>query len=120
MPRPTGRLLTAVSSVAMLTCVCATVAYGADAGHSRASAAPKSSSSTGHARGRHSPRVGGRVHSAWPKTGRAPRTQLDRWLARQVGAIKPLACAKLRRQARRRCHLTGPKRHHAHVVKDAA
>lgn len=53
----------------------------------------------------HGRRVGGPVHSAWPARGRAPRTSQARWLARQVGRIKPRLCATLRRQARRRCHL---------------
>jgi hypothetical protein len=53
----------------------------------------------------HGRRVGGPVHSAWPVKGRAPRTIQARWLARQVGRIKPRLCATQRRQARRRCHL---------------
>ena len=53
----------------------------------------------------HGRRVGGPVHSAWPARGRAPRTTQARWLARQVGGIKPRLCATLRRQARRRCQL---------------
>ena len=81
-------------------------------------AAP-SSSAHHRAGGGHSPRVGGRVHSAWPKTGHAPKTQLTRWLARQVGATKPLACAKRWRKARARCHLAAPKRSHHHVARDA-
>ena len=53
----------------------------------------------------HGHRVGGPVHSAWPAKGRAPRTPQTRWLARQVGTIKPRSCASQRRLARRRCHL---------------
>jgi hypothetical protein len=53
----------------------------------------------------HTPRVGGHVTRAWPQVGRAPKTALDRWLAHQVGASKPRACAKQWRQARRRCHI---------------
>lgn len=53
----------------------------------------------------HGRRVGGPVHSAWPAKGRAPRTSQGRWLARQVGGIKPRLCATQRREARRRCRL---------------
>ncbi|MBV9604902.1 MAG: hypothetical protein JO027_07340 [Solirubrobacterales bacterium] len=46
-----------------------------------------------HSRHHSPPRVGGRVHRAWPHAhgGKAPRSALARWLARQVGptTIKP-------------------------------
>ena len=48
-------------------------------------------------------RIGGTVRSAWPKRGRAPRGRPVRWLARQVGATRPLACSKRPRHARARC-----------------
>jgi len=65
----------------------------------------------------HGARRGGPVRRAWPRTGRAPRSRLDRWLARQVGAAKPRACAKDRRLARRRCHLRSVRHHTArHAV----
>lgn len=80
-----------------------------------AAAHPRASASAKHAAPRHSrraptrvhhgPRHGGKVRSAWPRTGRAPRSLTIRWLARQVGATKPRTCAKHRRLARRRCHL---------------
>jgi hypothetical protein len=119
MPRLTRRRLISISVVVMLTSMGATVAYGtsAEVGRTQAAVSTKSSSSHRHARG---PRVGGRVRAAWPKTGRAPRTRLDRWLARQVGTVKPLACAKHWRQARRRCHLAGRHRRHAGVNSGAA
>ncbi len=41
-----------------------------------------------HDRGHHGPRVGGDVRRAWPSVGRAPRSRLARWLARQVGPAK--------------------------------
>ena len=53
------------------------------------------------------------MRSAWPATGRAPRTRLARWLAQQVGAVKPRACAKHRRAARRLCKLHAPRRSQA-------
>jgi microcompartment protein CcmK/EutM len=34
------------------------------------------------------PRVGGKVKVAWPKRGKAPRGQMQRWLAKQVGGKK--------------------------------
>jgi hypothetical protein len=119
MLRLTRRRLITISVVVMLTSMGATVTYGmsTEVGRAQAAVSTKSSSSHHHARG---PRVGGRVRAAWPKTGRAPRTRLDRWLARQVGAVKPLACAKHWRKARRRCHLAGPKRRHAGVNAGAA
>ena len=118
MCRLTGRWLIIISVVAMFSGVGTSFAYGSEPGRAHASAAQRSSS---HCRARRRcPRVGGRVRSAWPKTGRAPRTRLDRWLARQVGAVKPLACAKHWRKARRRCHLPGPPRRRAHVVSAAA
>ena len=49
----------------------------------------------------HGHRVGGPVHSAWPAKGRAPRTPQTRWLARQVGTIKPRSCASQRRMRSR-------------------
>jgi hypothetical protein len=45
------------------------------------------------------------VRSAWPATGRAPRTRLARWLGHQVSAVKPRPCAAHWKSARRRCHL---------------
>ena len=37
-------------------------------------------------------RRGGRVRRAWPHGGGAPRTPLERWLARQVGPLRALPC----------------------------
>jgi hypothetical protein len=39
-------------------------------------------------------RVGGKVHKAWPRSGKPPRSALARWLARQVGPTKVRACTK--------------------------
>ncbi len=63
---------------------------------------PAAHSSRIHNRG---DRVGGVVRRAWPTTGAAPHRRQTRWLARQVGAIKPRRCARQRSKARVRCHL---------------
>jgi len=40
-------------------------------------------------------RIGGRVHTAWPRgAGKPPRSALARWLARQVGPTKVRPCTK--------------------------
>jgi hypothetical protein len=50
-------------------------------------------------------RLGGRVHRAWPAPGAKgrPKTPLTRWLARQVGPQRPMACNKRPAKARARC-----------------
>jgi hypothetical protein len=49
-------------------------------------------------------RLGGKVRNAWPESGkRRPKTALTRWLARQVGPRKPLACGKRPKAARAKC-----------------
>jgi hypothetical protein len=55
-------------------------------------------------------RVGGRVHRAWPHGGKAPRSPLARWLARQVGptAVKP--CKRRVNSKLVRCHRAKPPR----------
>ncbi len=115
MGRFFGRHLVTVGIVAMLAGVGATSAWGSESVHAQASGPAHGSAVHHRAHGGHTPRVGGRVRSAWPKTGHAPNTQVDRWLARQVGGTKPLACAKHWRKARARCHLATPKRRHGHA-----
>jgi hypothetical protein len=39
-------------------------------------------------------RVGGKVHHAWPKSGKRPKTALARWLARQIGPTEVQPCRK--------------------------
>ena len=56
-------------------------------------------------------RIGGKVHHAWPRTGRAPRTELARWLARQVGPTKAQACRTRVHGKLVRCHRKAPPRH---------
>jgi hypothetical protein len=107
--------LIAVGIVAMLSSMGTAFASGSELGHAKSAGLTQTSSSH---RGSRSPRVGGHVRTAWPKAGQKPRTQLDRWLARQVGAVKPLACARRWRKARNLCHLAGPKRGHAHIAAD--
>ena len=49
-------------------------------------------------------RVGGKVHKAWPRTGKPPRSALARWLARQVGPTKVRACTKRLHGKVVKCH----------------
>jgi hypothetical protein len=56
-------------------------------------AAP-SSASTAAKRHKQVHRVGGKVHRAWPQAGKAPRSALARWLARQVGPTKVKPCER--------------------------
>ena len=114
-----GRNSITIGIVAMLVSVSATLALGSEPVHAQASVSAQTSSAYHRVGSGHSPRVGGPVRTAWPKAGHAPKTRLDRWLARQVGATKPRACAKHWRKARDRCHLATPKRRHAHVAADA-
>ncbi len=55
-----------------------------------------------HKPGNH--RVGGTVHRAWPHGGRPPHGTLPRWLARQIGPIKVLACRKRVHGKLVKCH----------------
>jgi hypothetical protein len=49
-------------------------------------------------------RLGGHVRRAWPaKKVHRPKTAISRWLARQVGPLKPVACAKRGAKARPHC-----------------
>ena len=49
-------------------------------------------------------RLGGHVRKAWPATkSQRPKTAIARWLARQVGPQKPLACEKRPAKARAHC-----------------
>jgi hypothetical protein len=73
-----------------------------------------------HGHRHHGHRVGGSVRSAWPASGRAPRTRLARWLGHQVGAVKPRPCAAHWRQARHRCHLGSRRRGAAASISSVA
>jgi hypothetical protein len=49
-------------------------------------------------------RHGGHVRSAWPaKKAHRPKRAITRWLARQVGPSKPVACSKRPAKTRGRC-----------------
>jgi hypothetical protein len=90
----------------LVLCAIAAIAFSVIVGSASALSVHSSRAAAHHQRTRgHGRRLGGRVRGAWPKSGRAPRTARARWLARQVGAIKPRPCAKHWRHARRRCHL---------------
>jgi hypothetical protein len=50
------------------------------------------------------PRLGGHVRRAWPaKKAHRPKTAISRWLARQVGPLVPVACAKRGTKTRAQC-----------------
>ncbi|MGH2894066.1 MAG: hypothetical protein ACRDPM_12490 [Solirubrobacteraceae bacterium] len=90
---------TALPAVLALLC---TVALGAS---------PALASSTaGHKRNPTTHRVGGKVHKAWPRRGKPPRSALARWLARQVGPTKVRACTKRRQGNVVKCHRFKPPR----------
>jgi hypothetical protein len=91
--------------LAFVVCGCATALAGGSAHASTAQPAGEAAADIRAHGPRHKRRVGGSVQSAWPKTGKAPRTQQARWLARQVGALRPRPCAKQWRRARVRCRL---------------
>ncbi|HET6867612.1 MAG TPA: hypothetical protein VFH80_16965 [Solirubrobacteraceae bacterium] len=55
-------------------------------------------------------RVGGKVHRAWPYRGKAPRSALARWLARQVGPTKVKPCERRVKGKLVRCHRAKPPR----------
>ncbi len=55
-------------------------------------------------------RVGGKVHKAWPRGGKPPRSALARWLARQVGPTKVRACTKRVHGKVVKCHRKRPPR----------
>jgi hypothetical protein len=55
-------------------------------------------------------RVGGKVHKAWPRSGKPPRSALARWLARQVGPTKVRACTKRVHGKFVKCHRSTPPR----------
>ncbi len=54
--------------------------------------------------------MGGKVHKAWPRSGKPPRSALARWLARQVGPTKVRACTKRVHGKVVKCHRKNPPR----------
>lgn len=101
MPRLARRLLTPLILVAAFAAI-GVVPAAASAG------APSASSATAavtHADGAASERrLGGKVRRAWPaKKAHRPKTAIGRWLARQVGPLQPVACAKRGAKGRAQC-----------------
>jgi hypothetical protein len=69
------------------------------------------SAAAGHERKSATPRVGGRVHRAWPRGGdNPPRSPLARWLARQVGPTTLRPCTRRLHGRVVRCHRKHPRR----------
>jgi hypothetical protein len=80
------------------------VAFAAIAVAPAGAAAGSPSAASALASGGSAPRHGGHVRRAWPaKSAHRPKTAIARWLARQVGPSKPVACTKHRTKARGRC-----------------
>lgn len=88
------------SLIALILSVAFAAIVAAPAG--AASSSPSAASAL--ASGGNAPRHGGHVRRAWPaKKSHRPKTAIARWLARQVGPSKPVACPKQRTKARGRC-----------------
>jgi hypothetical protein len=109
MPRLARRLLTPM----ILLVACAVVGILPAAA---SAAAPSTSSATAaaiRADGSASARPsGGHVRRAWPaKKAHRPKTAIGRWLARQVGPLTPVACAKRGAKGRANCAAREGKRH---------
>jgi hypothetical protein len=101
MPRLARRLLTpTILAVAFAAIgVVPTAASAAAPGTSSARTGTLKAGNTSSAR-----RLGGHVRRAWPaKKTHRPKTAITRWLARQVGPLKPVACAKRGETAKARC-----------------
>jgi hypothetical protein len=105
MPRLARRLLTPMILVAAFAAIGVVPAAASAAEPSTSSATAAVGRSDGAASAR---RFGGHVRRAWPaKKAHRPKTAITRWLARQVGPLKPVACAK--RGAKARAHCAGRK-----------
>ncbi len=80
------------------------VAFAALAAAPAGAAASSPATASALASGGNAPRHGGHVRRAWPaKNAHRPKTAIARWLARQVGPSKPVACSKHRAKAPGRC-----------------
>jgi hypothetical protein len=101
MPRRVRLLLTpmiVIAAFAAIGIVPAAASAGAPS-TSSATATAIHSDSAASAR-----RLGGHVRRAWPaKKTHRPKTAIARWLARQVGPLKPVACSKRGDKARAHC-----------------
>jgi hypothetical protein len=94
-------------SLLVVTAAIAAVAVGPVAASGAADSSPSPAAGAAKAKqgkAKQRTRLGGKVRKAWPESGkRRPKTALTRWLARQVGPRKPLACSKRPKAARARC-----------------
>jgi hypothetical protein len=101
MPRLTRRLLTPMILVVVFAAigVVPAAASAATPGTSSATATVVRADGSASAR-----RLGGHVRRAWPaKKTHRPKTAIGRWLARQVGPLNPVACAKRGAKGRAHC-----------------
>lgn len=100
MPRLARRLLTPTILVLAFAAI-GVVPAAASAAASNSSAGAAVVRAHGSASAR---RLGGHVRRAWPaKKAHRPKTAIGRWLARQVGPLKPVACSKRGDRARTHC-----------------
>jgi hypothetical protein len=101
MPRLARRLLTPTILVAAFAAIGVIPAVASAGVPSTSSAAAAVVRTDGAANAR---RLGGHVRRAWPaKKAHRPKTAISRWLARQVGPLKPVACARRDAKARAQC-----------------
>jgi hypothetical protein len=106
MPVYILRALVSLPRLALALAACTVVAWISTAS-TAAQPAPHSSKAQGHPHTRG--RVGGRVHRAWPHgAGRAPKSALARWLARQVGPTQALPCQRRVKRHTVQCHRAKP------------
>jgi hypothetical protein len=88
MPRLARRLLTPIILVLSFAAIGVVSATAAPASPSSSSASPAAGSAK-------SSRADAHVRRAWPaKKAHRPKTAISRWLARQVGPLNPVSCAK--------------------------
>ena len=101
MPRLSRRLLIPLFLVAVFAAI-GVVPAAASALAPSTSAAASSAVNAGDATSAR--RAGAHVRRAWPaKKAHRPKTAITRWLARQVGPLDPVACAKRGAKARAHC-----------------
>ncbi len=101
MPRLARRLLTPMILVAAFAAVGVLPAAASAAAPSTSSATAAVVRADGSASARSN---GGHVRRAWPaKKAHRPKTAIGRWLARQVGPLTPVACAKRGAKGRAHC-----------------
>lgn len=100
MARTSLSLLVAAAAIAAFVVGPVAAAGASDRGSHPAATAAKAKQGKGKQR----TRLGGKVRNAWPAPGtRRPTAAITRWLARQVGPRRPLACGKRSKAARAKC-----------------